>query len=418
MTLSSPSIEAQVATSPRHYASAFRSQEQRFKGLPAEKIQVTNLEYDIDLFDTTAGVQRSHRNFAATFRPPTKSEEIDSNWKIPKVTDPSYNVDCGTKTGVFNGIQVREGFHGPGRKYGFNLKAPRFTSQRKCGPETEVYDVDALNKSTLVTTCQKSPLRYSGMTAVTPRSEVQSKAACADYNPDVFNIARRVKESGFKVSTMTSLTPRPATERVVNGGEYDTDALNKTTCFKNSLLLPGARSSFVATPRRPPGVRTDGADKMYDADYGPAQSVWTKVRTSPRIYANMRYSSRRDEERPPLGLQLEYQADCPAQPSVATEVLCTPRLYTNVRTHTPRFVDLVLPPQLGAIYDHESAPRGEGSIAKRVSESQRKYFGVQVPLWRRVCVRVCVCARARVVVFPSFHDPLCVRVPSKVCTIP
>jgi len=237
--------------------------------------------------------------------------------------------------------------------------------------------VDALNKSTLVTTCQKSPLRYSGMTAVTPRSEVQSKAACADYNPDVFNIARRVKESGFKVSTMTSLTPRPATERVVNGGEYDTDALNKTTCFKNSLLLPGARSSFVATPRRPPGVRTDGADKMYDADYGPAQSVWTKVRTSPRIYANMRYSSRRDEERPPLGLQLEYQADCPAQPSVATEVLCTPRLYTNVRTHTPRFVDLVLPPQLGAIYDHESAPRGEGSIAKRVSESQRKYFGVQ-----------------------------------------
>ncbi len=59
MPFSAPAIEDGVAESPRLYASAFRSSVDRFKGPHAEKVQVTNLEYDIDLFETAAGVEVS-----------------------------------------------------------------------------------------------------------------------------------------------------------------------------------------------------------------------------------------------------------------------------------------------------------------------------------------------------------------------
>ena len=57
MPFSAPAIEDGVAESPRLYASAFRSSVDRFKGPHAEKVQVTNLEYDINLFETAANVE-------------------------------------------------------------------------------------------------------------------------------------------------------------------------------------------------------------------------------------------------------------------------------------------------------------------------------------------------------------------------
>jgi hypothetical protein len=57
MPFSAPVLEDGIASSPRLYASAFRSTQNRFKGPNPEKVQITNLEYDIDLFDTSSNVQ-------------------------------------------------------------------------------------------------------------------------------------------------------------------------------------------------------------------------------------------------------------------------------------------------------------------------------------------------------------------------
>ena len=57
MPFSAPVLEDGIAASPRLYAAAFRSAQNRFKGPNPEKVQITNLEYDIDLFETSSNVQ-------------------------------------------------------------------------------------------------------------------------------------------------------------------------------------------------------------------------------------------------------------------------------------------------------------------------------------------------------------------------
>ena len=158
MPFSAPVLEDGIAASPRLYAAAFRSKDDRFKGLHPEKVQITNLEYDIDLFDTASNVQvmndfnfqaspfvfgtnvtnskqRSHRKLAAVFRPPSKSEPNTAIWKFEKVCicslqnilssfmpsqilncppahfplrqvdDPVYNTDAGNRATLFTATQ-------------------------------------------------------------------------------------------------------------------------------------------------------------------------------------------------------------------------------------------------------------------------------------------------------------------------
>eukprot|EP00291_Cryptomonas_curvata_P013150 CAMPEP_0172203596 /NCGR_PEP_ID=MMETSP1050-20130122/31384_1 /TAXON_ID=233186 /ORGANISM="Cryptomonas curvata, Strain CCAP979/52" /LENGTH=165 /DNA_ID=CAMNT_0012881853 /DNA_START=66 /DNA_END=560 /DNA_ORIENTATION=+ len=165
MPFSAPAIEDGVAESPRLYASAFRSSVDRFKGPHAEKVQVTNLEYDIDLFETAAGVEKSHRRLAAIFRPPAKSEGNTAIWRFEKVDDPVYDIDGGKHATLFTATQERAG-----AEDSFNLSSPRFRVPRSMGPKTEVYDVDVLDKAALATAAAQSPRLYSEMRTTTGRS--------------------------------------------------------------------------------------------------------------------------------------------------------------------------------------------------------------------------------------------------------
>ena len=69
MPMTSPSIEDGVATSPRKYSSAFRSNVGRMAKISDK--ESTNLQYEVKQYDTAVCVERSPRKLAAVFSPRT-----------------------------------------------------------------------------------------------------------------------------------------------------------------------------------------------------------------------------------------------------------------------------------------------------------------------------------------------------------
>jgi hypothetical protein len=67
--MTSPSIEDGVATSPRKYSSAFRSNVGRMAKISDK--ESTNLQYEVKQYDTAVCVERSPRKLAAVFSPRT-----------------------------------------------------------------------------------------------------------------------------------------------------------------------------------------------------------------------------------------------------------------------------------------------------------------------------------------------------------
>ena len=114
-------------------------------------------------------------------------------------------------------------------------------------------------------------------------------------------------------------------------------------------------------------------------DSGNKKSIWKATQTSGNpffaIAKPCKFDTIMDENTPRSHYDLE---NCPIKPTVACSILTSPRRYSNLNSSTPRFSAAKPQPNIQAFYNLENCPRGEGSIAKRVQESPRRYFGAQV----------------------------------------
>jgi len=87
MPLTAQELDAEVASSPRLYAAAFKSNIDRFKDVGAQN-ESRNLFYDVKVGELSHDVQSSPRKYASTFRKPsTKSSTV-----MP-LNDLVYDID-------------------------------------------------------------------------------------------------------------------------------------------------------------------------------------------------------------------------------------------------------------------------------------------------------------------------------------
>ena len=156
--MTSPSIEDGVATSPRLYSSAFKSNVGRFaKNAHRESV---NLQYEIKSFDLSTNVAKSPRKLAAVFSAP-KDEPV------VKVDVPQYDTD----SFYMGKTTIRHQQDSNPRNYSFNHTSDRFKPTRADTADAQdFYDTYALHKKGIQETVATSPRNYSTMSAKTDRS--------------------------------------------------------------------------------------------------------------------------------------------------------------------------------------------------------------------------------------------------------
>uniref|UniRef100_A0A6U6BVS7 Uncharacterized protein n=3 Tax=Guillardia theta TaxID=55529 RepID=A0A6U6BVS7_GUITH len=366
MPLTVQELDAEIASSPRLYAAAFKSNIDRFKDVGAQN-ESRNLFYNVKVGELSNDVQTSPRKYASTFRKPSvKSSAIEPT------SDLVYDIDHLNKSTIAKRVQDDH------RNYSFNFTEPRFPARNSSLPEA-TYEVNTMNKIDLVKAVQSSPQKYSIMKSKTPRAEVETEVH-GDYDSKLHDLSYRLHKSPRRYAIMNSSSPRiHEPHHAVPDAIYKLDVLNKTTIATSAQEKSGCKSSFLATGRKESKTSYAASDRFYDVDSGNKKSIWKATQTSGNpffaIAKPFKFDTIRDENTPRSHYDLE---NCPIKPTVACSILTSPRRYSNLNSSTPRFSAAKPQPNIQAFYNLENCPRGEGSIAKRVQESPRRYFGAQV----------------------------------------
>ena len=184
MPMTSPTIEDGVATSPRLYSSAFRSNQGRFAKLLDK--ESTNLQYNVKQFDTAVGVERSPRKLAAVFAAPREARSADDN--EPNVP---YNLD----SFYMNKTSILHGQDNIARNYGFNHTSDRFRPNKTSTDNAQdFYDTYTLHKMGIQERVVRSPRLYSNMKTSTQRAEFVPTIN-ADYFPNNHAVEYNVPRS-------------------------------------------------------------------------------------------------------------------------------------------------------------------------------------------------------------------------------
>ena len=137
MPMTAPTIEDGVATSPRQYRAAFKSNAERFKSEFPDR-ESTNLQYDIKVHDMQYRVKTSPRKLAAIFAPPK-----DDN-SMQKIDVPQYD---GADTIYMNKASIMRSVQDDCRTYCFNDRAERFQSPTSPTLHCQdFYDTNTLHK--------------------------------------------------------------------------------------------------------------------------------------------------------------------------------------------------------------------------------------------------------------------------------
>uniref|UniRef100_A0A7S0EVS7 Uncharacterized protein n=1 Tax=Hanusia phi TaxID=3032 RepID=A0A7S0EVS7_9CRYP len=365
MPLTAQELDAEVASSPRLYAAAFKSNIDRFKDVGAQN-ESRNLFYDVKVGELSHDVQSSPRKYASTFRKPsTKSSTV-----MP-LNDLVYDIDHLNKSTIAKRV------HDDHRNYSFNFTEPRFSAKINSLPEA-TYDINTLDKMDLVKAVQASPQKYSIMKSKTPRAEVETEVH-GDYESKLHDLSYRLQKSPRRYAIMNSSSPRiHETHHAVPDAIYKLDALTKITIATSAQEKPGCKSVFLATGRKESKISYGASEKFYDVDCGNKKSIWKSTQSSGNpffaIAKPFKFDTMKDENTPRSHYDLE---NCPIKPTVSCSIMMSPRRYSNLNSSTPRFSAAKPQPNIQAFYNLENCPRGEGSIAKRVQESPRRYFGAQ-----------------------------------------
>uniref|UniRef100_A0A6U2FKF5 Uncharacterized protein n=1 Tax=Hemiselmis andersenii TaxID=464988 RepID=A0A6U2FKF5_HEMAN len=367
MPLTSKPMEEEVAHSPRLYAFPFRSSADRFKQKEMEK-ESTHLFYEINTYDTSTKIKESPRKLAHIFHKPS-----EAGVAAPGSVDvPVYNTDCGpNKTLTSNMLESP-------RRFAFNYTAKRFNHKPREVVDT-VYEVNTLHKAGMERLIAESPRKYSQMRSKVARDDGMLKEVHADYTPRNYEMQHLLEKDPKRYAIMNSQVPRDkGMFRELNPAVYNTEVLHLAGVATEAQRKPGCASTFQRTPRKPMNFTTDAPDKVYNSEVGKHASMYKDILESPRRYSNMAHSGRSD---PPgtqnIAKDLLYQTeDVPVKPTLAFSIKRTPLLYSQMASSTPRFREEESSNNQ-AVYDLDSFPRGEGSIAKRVMESPRRYFGAQ-----------------------------------------
>jgi len=366
--MTAPSIEDGVATSPRLYSSAFKSNVGRFAKVHSK--ESLNLQYDINVFDTQTRVANSPIHLAHIFAPPKdKPTAVPYEPPIPYNTDSFYMSKTSVEHGQDNWT----------KNYGFNHTSDRFRPpHRETADAADFYNTATLHKTGIQESVAESPRKYSTMNARTPRSNFIPPVN-GEYYPNNHAVEYNVPRSPRKYSVMGSPVGRPDPSAGVgmHDGQYNTDKLHKASTAHEAQSRMNSRA-FRAPYRLPLQNVTSAPDKIYDPDCGSKTTIWNDVQKSGNPYQGMIHSARDAEFRVPAGNHLDYDTQAnPVKPSLAYTVAFSPRLLHNVRSKTARFAEARPEPQGQAFYDLRRCPKGDGDIQKRMVESPRTYFGGQ-----------------------------------------
>eukprot|EP00960_Hanusia_phi_P038213 753328-Hanusia_phi.AAC.3 len=401
MPLTAQELDAEVASSPRLYAAAFKSNIDRFKDVGAQN-ESRNLFYDVKVGELSHDVQSSPRKYASTFRKPsTKSSTV-----MP-LNDLVYDIDHLNKSTIAKRTIIETTpstslSPGVGRNKSFARrlhsadKSQRFSAKINSLPEA-TYDINTLDKMDLVKAVQASPQKYSIMKSKTPRAEVETEVSVdgamyqasqfavkvhGDYESKLHDLSYRLQKSPRRYAIMNSSSPRIHETHhalAVPDAIYKLDALTKITIATSAQEKPGCKSVFLATGRKESKISYGASEKFYDVDCGNKKSIWKSTQSSGNpffaIAKPFKFDTMKDENTPRSHYDLE---NCPIKPTVSCSIMMSPRRYSNLNSSTPRFSAAKPQPNIQAFYNLENCPRGEGSIAKRVQESPRRYFGAQV----------------------------------------
>ena len=128
MPLTAQELDAEIASSPRLYAAAFKSNIDRFKDVGAQN-ESRNLFYNVKVGELSNDVQTSPRKYASTFRKPSMKSSA-----IEPTNDLVYDIDHLNKSTIAKRVQgayptfLLRGSHSPAddhRNYSFNFTEPR-----------------------------------------------------------------------------------------------------------------------------------------------------------------------------------------------------------------------------------------------------------------------------------------------------
>ena len=270
--MTSPSIEDGVATSPRLYSSAFKSNVGRFAKTAHQ--ESVNLQYDIKSFDLSTTVARSPRKFAAVFSAP-KDEPI------VQVDVPQYDTD----SFHMNKTTIRHQQDGNPRQYSFNHTSDRFKPHvSDTADAKDFYDTYTLHKKGIQEAVATSPRNYATMSAKTDRSNFVP-AINGDYYPNNHTVQYSIPRSPKRYAVVRSPTERPEPNANISmhDGQYDTDRLHKSSVANDAQRKMNARA-FNAPPRLPLMNLTAAPDKVYDPDCSNKATLWSKVLKSGNPY--------------------------------------------------------------------------------------------------------------------------------------
>jgi len=272
MPMTSPSIEAGVASSPRRYSSAFKSNVGRFaKTAHQESI---NLQYDVHSHELAQTVAKSPRRFAAVFSAP-KDEPME------RVDVPQYDTD----SFHMNKTTILRGQDNNPRHYSFNHTSDRFRpGVSDTSDAQDFYETYTLHKKGIQEAVATSPRNYSTMSAKTDRANFVP-IVNGDYYPMNHTIQHTIPKSPRRYSIVSSPTRRPDANSGIgmHDGQYDTDRLHKASLATEAQRKMNARA-FNVPPRLPLADATAAPDKVYDPDCGTKTTLWSKLQKSGNPY--------------------------------------------------------------------------------------------------------------------------------------